>query len=124
MLRLGSALTCEVEEEVIEGGGYPGRHLTDEPGRRDGPCAAAHDAEIAPCQRQIAAQLIPCAQGDALTGDHVPACCGSAVLAGVQNTILHVQRDMPAGSQALFLKPPTSLKAIEPATIIRACQLG
>ncbi len=53
-------LTCEVKEEVVEGGGDARGHLPYEPGRRHGLRAAAHDAEVAPCQRQVAPQLVPC----------------------------------------------------------------
>lgn len=56
--------TCEVEQEVVESGGDARGHFADKPGRRHALCATAHDAQIAPCQRQIATQLVPCITGD------------------------------------------------------------
>ena len=123
MLRLRSALTCEVEEEVVEGGGYPRRHLADEPGRCDGLSAAAHDAEVAPCQRQIASQLVSCSQGNALTEAHALMFHASAVLMGVQCTMSHTPGAMPAGYRAFPIRQLTALESVGPAMIINSCQL-
>ena len=53
--------TCEMEKEVVEGGGDARGHLPYEPRRCHSLRAAAHDAQVAPCQRQVAPQLVPCA---------------------------------------------------------------